>query len=113
MLQPRHFSSIMVSSFIIHHLSNSSVVKDCLMDIEGTYTLHASPEDVWQSLMDRQVLLRTVPGIEQLEQLDKDTYAIAMHMKQASLIGTYHGHVTVTEQHYPYHYRLIIDVEGR
>src|SRR5947199_5224459 len=113
MLQPRHFSSIMVSSFIIHHPHNSSTVKDCLMDIEGTYTLPASPEDIWQSLMDREVLLRTVPGIEQLEQLDKDTYAIALHIKQAPLIGTYHGHVSVTEQHFPYHYRLIIDGEGR
>lgn len=83
------------------------------MDIEGTYTLQASPEDVWQSLLDRQVLLRTIPGIEQLEQLDKDTYAIAIHVKQAPLIGTYHGHITVAEQHFPYHYRLIIDGEGR
>jgi uncharacterized protein len=83
------------------------------MDIEGTYTLQASPEDVWQSLLDRQVLLHTVPGIEQLEQLDKDTYAIAMHVKQAPLIGTYYGHITVVEQHFPYHYRLIIDGEGR
>jgi hypothetical protein len=35
-----------------------------------------------------------------------------MHVKQAPLTGTYHGHVTVTEQHYPYHYRLLIDGEG-
>jgi carbon monoxide dehydrogenase subunit G len=83
------------------------------MDVEGTYTLQSSPEDIWQSLMDRQVLLRTVPGIEQLEQLDKDTYALAIHIKHAPLIGTYHGYVTVTEQQYPYHYRLIIDGEGR
>src|SRR5437763_13680785 len=83
------------------------------MDIEGTYTLQASPEDVWQSLLDRQVLLRTLPSIEQLEQLDRDTSAIDIHVKQASLIGTYHGHVTVAEQHFPYHYRLIIDGEGR
>ncbi len=83
------------------------------MDIEGTYTLQASPEDIWQSLLDRQNLLRAVPGIEQLEQLDKDTYAIAMHVKQAPLIGIYRGHVTVAEQHFPYHYRLIISGEGR
>ena len=83
------------------------------MDIEGTYTLQASPEDVWQSLMDRQVLLRTVPGIEQLEQLHQDAYELAIHIKQAPLIGTYHGRVTVTEQHYPYHYRLIVNGEGR
>ncbi len=99
--------------FYQHYLYNLSSVKDRFMDIEGTYTLQASPEDVWQSLLDRQVLLRAVPGIERLEQLDKDTYAIAMHVKQPPLRGSYHGHITVAEQHFPYHYRLILDGEGR
>ncbi len=83
------------------------------MIIEGTYTLQASPEDVWQCLMDRQILLETIPGIEQLEMLEKDSYAMTITIKQAPLKGTYHGRVTVSEQQYPYHYRLAIEGEGR
>ena len=37
------------------------------MEIEGTYTLQASPEEVWQCLMDTQVLRSAIPGVEQLE----------------------------------------------
>ena len=83
------------------------------MHIEGTYTLQALPGEVWNCLMDQEVLLRTVPGIERIEQIDSDSYAVAIHIKQAPFIDTYNGRVTVTEQQYPYHYRLAIEGEGR
>ncbi|MBV9232329.1 MAG: hypothetical protein JOZ18_23680 [Chloroflexi bacterium] len=83
------------------------------MNIEGTYTLQASPEDVWNCLMDQQILLRSIPGIQKLEKVDENTYAIAMHIKYAPLRDSYHGHITITEQQYPYHYRIAIQGEGR
>ena len=82
------------------------------MDIEGTYTLQASPEDVWQCLMDQQVLRRAIPGVEQLELIGENKYNIMLHIRQTPLIGTYHGHATVTEQHYPYYYNIAIEGEG-
>src|SRR5436309_12438179 len=82
------------------------------MDIEGTYTLQASPEDVWQCLMDQQVLRRAIPGVEQLELIGENKYNITVHIRQTPLIGTYHGHATVTEQHYPYYYTIAIEGEG-
>lgn len=83
------------------------------MDIEGTYTLQAAPEDVWRCLMDQGVLLRIVPGIERLEQLDSDSYALALHIKYAPLLGTYHGRATISEQQYPYYFRMSVEDEGR
>lgn len=82
------------------------------MDIEGTYTLQASPENVWQCLMDQQVLRRAIPGVEQLEVLDEHRFAITLYVRQAPLIGSYHGQVTITEQHYPYYYHIAIEGEG-
>ena len=82
------------------------------MDIEGTYTLQASTEDVWQCLMDQQVLRRAIPGVEQLELIGENKYNITVHIRQTPLIGTYHGHATVTEQHYPYYYTIAIEGEG-
>jgi carbon monoxide dehydrogenase subunit G len=82
------------------------------MDIEGTYTLQASPEDVWKCLMDQQVLRRAIPGVEQLELIGENKYDITLHIKQTPLIGTYHGQATVTEQHYPYYYNIAIEGEG-
>lgn len=82
------------------------------MDIQGTYTLPAPPTEVWHYLLDTELLQQTVPGIERLEQVGENTYAIAMNIKHAPLEGTYHGHVTLSEQHYPYHYRLTFEGEG-
>ena len=51
------------------------------MDIQGTYTLPASPTEVWHYLLDTQLLQLTVPGIEHLEQVSEHTYAIAVNIK--------------------------------
>jgi hypothetical protein len=64
-------------------------------------------------MTDQQLLLRTIPGIERLEPLDKDTYAFSMHIKQAPLRGSYDGHITITEQQPPYHCRIVIEGNGR
>lgn len=82
------------------------------MDIEGTYTLQATPQEVWNCLMDQQMLLHTIPGVERIEALGEDTYAIAMHIGSTPLTGFYQGHVTVTERQYPYTYHLTIEGEG-
>jgi len=82
------------------------------MDIEGTYTLQASPEAVWQCLMDQQVLRRAIPGLEKLEVLAEHSHAITLYIRHAPLIGSYHGQVTLTEQHYPYYYRIAVEGEG-
>jgi len=83
------------------------------MNIEGTYTLQASLEDVWQSLTDKDVLLHTIPGLTHLEQLDNDTYAISVQVKYAPLMGMYTGHVTVIEQRGPYYCHITITGEER
>ena len=83
------------------------------MNIEGTYTLQASPEEVWHCLTDQQVLRRAMPGVERLEQENKGRYAVTMHIRQAPLMGLYQGHVTITDRNYPYQYRLSIEGEGR
>ena len=62
--------------------------------------------------MDQQVLRRAIPGVEQLELIGENKYNITVHIRQTPLIGTYHGHATVTEQHYPYYYNIAIEGEG-
>ncbi len=83
------------------------------MNIEGTYTLQVTPEEVWRCLMDPQILRRSMRGVERLERENHLRYAITMHIRQAPLIGLYQGHVTISEQQYPYQYRLTIEGEGK
>src|SRR5437763_3955715 len=83
------------------------------MNIEGTYTLQAPPTEVWHCLLNTELLQHTIPGIERIEQVSENTYTIVANIKHAPLEGTYQGHITLSEQHYPYHYRLIVEGEGQ
>jgi carbon monoxide dehydrogenase subunit G len=83
------------------------------MNIEGTYTLQATPENVWHALMDQQVLLRAIPGVEKLTQVSEDTYEVALHIQHSPLRGSYRGQIVISEQQYPYHYRVTVEGEGR
>jgi carbon monoxide dehydrogenase subunit G len=82
-----------------------------IMNIEGTYTLQAPPKDVWDCLMDQQSLQIAIPGVERVEPVDEDAYALTVRVELAPLMGIYHGCVTVTERRYPSFYR--ITVEGK
>jgi carbon monoxide dehydrogenase subunit G len=76
------------------------------MHIEGTYTLLAPPERVWHGMRDQQMLLCAVPGIGQIEALDEHTFTISLSMDQEPFIGNYQGKLTISEQQFPYHYRV-------
>lgn len=83
------------------------------MNIEGTYTLQAAPEEVWAGLMDLQTLRYTIPGIGRLERHEGDIYAFTMHVKHAPLRGSYSGQAVVIEQEYPLSYRMTVEGEGQ
>lgn len=92
---------------------NYCVIKGVCMNIEGTYTLQAAPEDVWQGLSDHTLLQQSIPSLEQLEQVGEHTYALAMHITQTPLLGVYYGQVSLAEKHMPYHCRILIESNGR
>lgn len=83
------------------------------MNIEGKYTLQATPEEVWTSLMDKATLERLVPGIEQLELMSSGVYAVKMKIGHTALVGSYEGLVTISDHHYPNSYHMHIEGEGR
>ncbi len=82
------------------------------MEIEGTYTLQAPTEDVWNCLMDGQTIQHAVPGLERLTRIDEHSYTFAIHIRHAPLRGTYTGKASILEPAYPTSYRLHIEGEG-
>jgi uncharacterized protein len=82
------------------------------MDIDGTYTLQAPPEVVWNLLMDQDMLQQNIQGMERLEQTGEDTYAFTLHIKHAPLRGAYSGIAVVTKMVYPYLYHMEAEGEG-
>jgi carbon monoxide dehydrogenase subunit G len=83
------------------------------MDIEGTYTLQAPQEEVWQSLMDEQTLQHAIPGLERLETIGKHGYAFTLRIKHAPLRGVYQGQMVMDDLRYPTVYRLSLEGDGQ
>lgn len=83
------------------------------MDIEGTYTLQAPPAVVWHSLGNRQMLLRALPGVEELEQSDGQSFVFTLHLKHSLLRGTYRGKAVLTDQQEPHHCRILLESDGQ
>jgi hypothetical protein len=82
------------------------------MNIEGTYTFQATIEQVWKTLLDPDVLARTLPGIENMKTTGPDSYEATMHVGVAAVQGTYSGKVAILDKEEPNHYRLQAEGNG-
>ncbi|HET6728387.1 MAG TPA: carbon monoxide dehydrogenase subunit G [Jiangellaceae bacterium] len=71
------------------------------MKVNGSAVLHAPRERVWAALQDPAVLVRTIPGCQQLEQVGPDSYRATVTAGVASIKGTYSGDVRLSDQAEP------------
>lgn len=71
------------------------------MKVNGSAVLHASPDKVYAALNDPAVLVRTIPGVESLEQLERDRFRMTVTAGVASVKGTYDGEVSLGDQDPP------------
>ena len=71
------------------------------MNIEGTYTFQSKLTEIRQSLTKQDVLQRAIPGLEKLEAIAPDRYAVTIHIKYPPLAGTYQGQVSILEEAQP------------
>lgn len=80
------------------------------MKVSGTATLQAPVERVWEGILDPQVLVRTIPGCEQLAETGEHQYAMVVTAGVASIKGTYQGKVQLSDLHQ--HESLLMHAEG-
>jgi carbon monoxide dehydrogenase subunit G len=71
------------------------------MKVAGQATLHAPIERVWDALNDPAVLVRTIPGCQQLAATGPDAYAMTVIAGVASIKGSYAGTVQLAELRQP------------
>ncbi len=82
------------------------------MNISGTNAIDAPRAQVWAALNDPGVLARTLPGCEQLEVVDADTYRARVTAGVASIRGTYDGTVRLSSRDEPSSLRLHVQGAG-
>jgi uncharacterized protein len=83
------------------------------MKIEGTHELQASPERVYETLIDPDVLQRCIPGCERLEKTGENAYSTTLRAGVGSIKGVFTGNVRLEEMQPPRHFRMIVDGKGQ
>lgn len=82
------------------------------MDISGSYTLNAPREQVWDALLDPDLLKRAIPGCESLEQTGDNQYAMRLNVDVAGVKGDYQGTMRILDAQRPESYRVVVDSAG-
>src|SRR6185312_10324902 len=82
------------------------------MDISSSYTLNAPREQVWDALLDPDLLKRAIPGCESLELTGDNQYAMRLNVDVAGVKGAYQGTMRVLDAQKPESYRVVVDGAG-
>lgn len=83
------------------------------MEITQTKVFPFPREQVWEKLMDFDVLAKTLPGIESLDPIDAETCRLAVKVMIPSVTGNYEGTVRIVEKQPVDSYRLQGEAKGR
>lgn len=83
------------------------------MHLEGTHSLNASSQEIWNLLMDPDTLARITPAISRLEPLGDDKYKAVAEVKLGPVKGSFAGQMAVTDKKEPEHFTLLIEQKSR
>ena len=83
------------------------------MRIQGTYTLHAPRERVWEALLDPAILAQSLPGCEELLPAGPEQYEMKMKVAMGMVNGLFTGRVRLTDQQEPESYALHLNGTGK
>ena len=83
------------------------------MKVEGTFTIDAEREKVWEMLMSPETLAGCIPGCEGFEPVDADTYNVTMRVGVGGVRGNYSGSVTIADRQHLESYRMVVQGRGR
>lgn len=82
------------------------------MKVEGSHTIKAPRELLYQLLIDPEILQRCVPGVQSLEVADDGSYKITLKAGVGSIKGVFAGSIKLDEAREPEHYKMIVDAKG-
>ena len=80
------------------------------MKIAGANTVPYPVDQVWDALLDPQVLVATIPGCERLESTGEHTYAMTVTAGVAAIKGTYAGTCALSDL--KEHESLVMKLQG-
>ena len=81
------------------------------MEFKGRYLIPASPEKVWNSLNDPQILRQCVPGCERMDKTDDTHFSAAAVLKIGPVKATFNANIALDNLDPPH--RCTLKGEGQ
>jgi carbon monoxide dehydrogenase subunit G len=82
------------------------------MKLDGTNSLPAPVDKVWEKINDPQALSKCTPGLQELKAIGPDTYQATLNIGIAAVKGTYAGTLRITDKQAPKHYKIVLEGSG-
>ena len=82
------------------------------MKVAGEYRFDAPPQEVWEALLDPEVLAAIMPGCKKLELTGESQYEGVMDMKVGPVQGQFQGKVNLENLDPPNGYDMRLDGQG-
>jgi hypothetical protein len=82
------------------------------MKLDGSYTFAAPREEVWEMLLDPEVLARALPGCEELEQVGENEYKATLNVRVGPVQGRFSGAVSLSDLNPPASYHMKVSGQG-
>ena len=82
------------------------------MKVAGEYVFAAGRQDVWDGLLDPEVLAATMPGCDKLELTGENQYEGILNIKVGPVQGKFKGKIKLDEIDAPNGYSMKVDGQG-
>ncbi|RMD94989.1 MAG: carbon monoxide dehydrogenase [Calditrichaeota bacterium] len=83
------------------------------MKLEGSHTFkNISRQEVWDLLMDPDVIAKVMPGCEKMEPVGDDSYEAVLTVGFAAIKGKYTSKITLFDKNPPERYKLRVEGKG-
>lgn len=76
------------------------------MKLEGTYRVSAPRQQVWDALLNPDILRRTIPGCEKLEAAGENRYNATFRAGVGNIRGSFTGEIEISDLEPPSAYTL-------
>ncbi len=83
------------------------------MKVKGQYSVDVPQRQVYEALLDPEILARTLPGCESLEPIADNQYRMKMKLAVAGVQGLFEGKVSLEDQQPPESFRLRVGGQGK
>ena len=84
-----------------------------MVKLAGTHSFDAPKSEVWEALLDPDVLSRILPGCRRLEKTAENEFSGEISIRVGPVQGSFNGTVTLDEIDAPNGYRMEIAGQGR